>query len=82
MCVFFILMGFTAGLFVASFTLGKNRFLSVVLPALSASAVVNSNHLIDQGYPTFNADQTEWEIYGWTVVDTKITALGYMLDGN
>ena len=39
MCVFFILMGFTAGLFVASFTLGKNRFLSVVLPALSASAV-------------------------------------------
>ena len=48
---------------------------------INASAVVNSNHLVDQGWPKFNSDETEWDVYCWTVVDTKITALGYMLDG-
>ncbi len=37
MCSFFILFGLTMGIYVASFTLGKGRLLSVVIPALSAS---------------------------------------------
>ncbi len=48
---------------------------------ISASAAINSNHLIDEGYPRFNKDETEWDVFGWTVVDTKITAMGYILDG-
>ena len=48
--------------------------------AVSATAAVNSNHLIDEGYPDFNEDETKWDIYGWTCVDTPITALGYSLD--
>ena len=39
MAVFFILMGMTAGLFTASFTLGKGRGLSVILPA-AVSALI------------------------------------------
>ena len=47
---------------------------------ISASAAVNSNHLIDEGFPRFNKDESEWDVFGWTVVDTKITAMGYILD--
>ncbi|MBQ7698901.1 MAG: hypothetical protein IJT49_00995 [Clostridia bacterium] len=54
--------------------------LSVVL-CLSASAAVNSNHLIDEGFPRFNGDESEWDVFGWTVVDTKVVAMGYKLDG-
>lgn len=52
-----------------------------VLLAVPAFAATNSNHLIDQGYPSFNSDETEWEIFGWTCVDTPVTALGFRLDG-
>ena len=58
--------------------------LAAVLTAvlcISASAVQNSNHLIDEGFPRFNSDESEWDVFGWTVVDTKITAMGYKLDG-
>ena len=48
---------------------------------ISASAAVNSNHLIDEGFPRFNSDESEWDVFGWTVVDTKITAMGYRVDG-
>ncbi len=48
---------------------------------LPAAAATNSNHLIDEGWPSFNKKETEWDVYGWTCVDTKITALGYKLDG-
>ena len=37
MCTFFILFGVTVGIYVASFTVGKLRLFSVVVPALSAS---------------------------------------------
>ncbi len=37
MCTFFILFGVTVGIYVASFTVGKRRLFSVVVPALSAS---------------------------------------------
>ena len=50
--------------------------------AVTSFAVVNSNHYVDEGWPKFNSDETEWDVYCWTVVDTKITALGYMLDGD
>ncbi|MCM1119623.1 MAG: hypothetical protein NC543_09715 [bacterium] len=39
MAVFFALMGITAGVFVSSFTLGKNAMLSVLLPAIVSAAV-------------------------------------------
>lgn len=39
MCLFFMLMGVTAGLFAGSFLTGKGRALSVLLPACIASAV-------------------------------------------
>lgn len=55
--------------------------LTAAIFAVSASAAINSNHLIDQGYPDFNKDETKWDIFGWTCVDTEITALGYKLDG-
>ena len=49
---------------------------------ISASAAINSNHLIDEGFPRFNDEkETEWELFCWTVVDTKITKMGYKLDG-
>ena len=48
---------------------------------ISASAVVNSNHLIDEGFPRFNSDESEWDVFCWTVVDTRITAMGYKVDG-
>lgn len=48
---------------------------------ISAAAAVNSNHLIDEGFPRFNNDESEWDVFGWTVVDTKIIAAGYKLDG-
>ena len=38
MSAFFILLGVTAGVFLASFTLGKRRFLSVALPAILSAA--------------------------------------------
>lgn len=37
MCTFFVLFGVTVGIYVASFTIGKRRMFSVVLPALAAS---------------------------------------------
>lgn len=54
--------------------------LAAVL-CVSAAAAVNSNHLIDEGFPRFNGDESEWDVFGWTVVDTKVTAMGYKLDG-
>ena len=55
--------------------------LAAVL-CICASAAINSNHLIDEGFPRFNDKaETEWELFGWSVVDTKITAMGYKLDG-
>ncbi len=38
MTVFFVLLGVTTGVFLASFTLKKRRFLSVTLPAILAAA--------------------------------------------
>ena len=38
MSAFFILLGVTTGVFLASFTLGKRRFLSVALPAILSAA--------------------------------------------
>ncbi len=40
MCVFFILLGLTVGLFAASLTLGKRKALSVTLPAVLSSLAV------------------------------------------
>ena len=59
-----------------------SALLAVVL-CVSVSAVINSNHYIEEpdGYPKFNADESEWEVLGWTVVDTPIVRLGYVLDG-
>lgn len=37
MAVYFVLFGMTAGIFVGSFTLDKSRFISVCVPALTAS---------------------------------------------
>ena len=37
MCVFFMLFGITAGIFVASFTLDKKKPLSIVLPSVTAA---------------------------------------------
>ena len=55
--------------------------MAIVL-CVSASAATNSNHLIDEGFPRFNdSEEKEWELFGWTVVDTEITAMGYKLDG-
>lgn len=48
---------------------------------ISAAAAINSNHLIDEGFPRFNSDESKWEVFGWTVVDTKVTAMGCKLDG-
>lgn len=39
MSVFFILLGITVGIFTGSFTLGKSKKLSVILPAIVSSAV-------------------------------------------
>ncbi len=39
MAVFFMLLGVTMGIFAASLTLGKKRFLSTILPAIIAVAV-------------------------------------------
>lgn len=39
MAVFFIVLGMTVGIYAGSFTLEKNKFLSVVLPGIVASAV-------------------------------------------
>lgn len=36
MTVFFVLMGITAGVFLGSFTLGRKKFLSVLLPSVAA----------------------------------------------
>ena len=40
MCLFFILLGLTVGLFTASLTLGRRRALSVTLPAVLSSLTV------------------------------------------
>lgn len=40
MCVFFILLGLTVGLFAASLTIGKRKAFSVTLPAVLASLTV------------------------------------------
>lgn len=40
MCVFFILLGITVGLFAASLAIGKRKALSVTLPAILASVTV------------------------------------------
>lgn len=39
MCVFFLLFGVTVGVYVASFTLGKKKLYSILIPSLSAAAV-------------------------------------------
>lgn len=39
MCVFFLLFGFCVGIYVASFTLGRKKLYSILIPSLSASAV-------------------------------------------
>ena len=39
MCVFFLLFGVTVGIYVASFTLGKKKLYSILIPSLSAAAV-------------------------------------------
>ena len=62
------------------FVIVITALLAAVL-CVSAAAAVNSNHLIDEGFPRFNGDESEWDIFGWTVVDTKVTAMGYKLDG-
>ena len=53
--------------------------LVIVLCAPVSANVINSNHYID--YQRFNDDESEWEVYGWTVVDTEIVRIGYVLDG-
>ena len=53
--------------------------LVIVLCAPVSAGVINSNHYID--YQRFNDDESEWEVYGWTVVDTEIVRIGYVLDG-
>ena len=40
MCVFFILLGLTVGIFAASLTLGKRKSISITLPSLLASLTV------------------------------------------
>lgn len=40
MCVFFILLGLTVGIFAASLTLGKRKLLSIAIPSLLASLTV------------------------------------------
>ena len=47
--------------------------LMAILLCAPAFAVTNSNHYIEEpdGYPNFNADESEWEVLGWTVVDTE-----------
>lgn len=39
MCVFFVLMGVTVGVYVASFTFRKRMFFSVILPSLTAATI-------------------------------------------
>lgn len=39
MCVFFLLFGVTVGIYVVSFTLGKKKLYSILIPSLSAAAV-------------------------------------------
>ncbi len=39
MCIFFVLFGVTVGIYVASFTLKKEKLFSVVIPAMVASAI-------------------------------------------
>lgn len=39
MCLFFVVFGVTAGIYIASFFLGKKRIVSIVLPAVTASLV-------------------------------------------
>jgi hypothetical protein len=39
MCSFFLLFGVTAGIYVASFTLGENKIWAIILPALCAVCV-------------------------------------------
>ena len=39
MCVFFLIFGVTVGIYVASFTLGKKKLYSILIPSLSAAAV-------------------------------------------
>lgn len=39
MCVFFVLFGFCVGIYIASFTLGRKKAYSVLIPSLSAVAV-------------------------------------------
>ncbi|MBE6542182.1 MAG: hypothetical protein E7672_07030 [Ruminococcaceae bacterium] len=39
MCVFFVLFGVTMGVFVGSFTVGRKKSLSIVLPSVTASLV-------------------------------------------
>lgn len=39
MCVFFLLFGLCVGIYIASFTLGKKRLYSTLIPSLCASAV-------------------------------------------
>ena len=64
------------------------KILSVILAVVmlaaaftaTASAAENSNHYIEPDYPSLNKKETAWEVYGWTVVDTEITKIGYILD--
>ena len=61
-----------------------SAILAVIMLAAAftatASAAENSNHYIEPDYPSLNKKETAWEIYGWTVVDTEIVKIGYILD--
>lgn len=39
MCVFFVIMGVTVGIYLGSFFMGKNKLLSVVIPSVTASLI-------------------------------------------
>lgn len=39
MCVFFVIMGVTAGIYLGSFLMGKKKWLSVAIPSVTASVI-------------------------------------------
>ena len=39
MCVFFVIMGVTAGIYVGSFLLGRNKWISIVIPAIVSALI-------------------------------------------
>lgn len=54
--------------------------ITVAALALPAAAVENSNHYIEEDYPTLYKNEKYWQVYGWTVVDTEIVSVGYIFD--